>query len=91
MKLETNIRPISYIKTHAAQMLQQINDTQNPIVITQNGMAKGVLLDTRSYQEMIDTIGILKLLSQSEHDVESASTLAHEDVIAAALKAAEGR
>lgn len=91
MKLETNIRPISYIKTHAAQMLQQINDTQNPIVITQNGMARGVLLDTRSYQEMIDTIGILKLLSQSEHDVETGSTVTHEDVIAAALKAAEAR
>ena len=46
MNLRTSIRPISYIKTHAAEMLKQINDTQNPIVITQNGEAKGVLLDT---------------------------------------------
>ena len=89
MKLETNIRPISYIKTHAAEMLQQINDTQNPIVITQNGLAKGVLLDTRSYQEMIDAIGILKVLSQSEHNVETGKTLSHEDVISAAMKAIE--
>lgn len=89
MKLETNIRPISYIKTHAAEMLQQINDTQNPIVITQNGLAKGVLLDTRSYQEMTDAIGILKVLSQSEHDVETGHTLSHEDVMSAAMKAIE--
>ena len=51
-------------------MLQQINDTQNPIIITQNGLAKGVLLDTRSYREMIDAISLLKLLVQGEHDVE---------------------
>lgn len=87
MKLETNIRPISYVKTHAAQMLQEINDTQNPIVITQNGLAKGVLLDTRTYQEMIDAIGILKLLAQGEHDVETDATVSHEDAISAALRA----
>jgi prevent-host-death family protein len=89
MKLETNIRPISYIKTHAAEMLQQINDTRNPIVITQNGLAKGVLLDTRSYQEMVDAIGILKVLSHSEHEVETGKTLSHEDAISTAMKAIE--
>ncbi len=91
MKLETNIRPISYIKTHAAEMLQQINDTQNPIVITQNGLARGVLLDTRTYQEMIDAIGILKLLAQGEHDVESGATVSHEDAINAAMQAIDER
>jgi len=87
MKLETNIRPISYIKTHAAEMLQQINDTHSPIVITQNGLAKGVLLDTGTYQEMIDAIGILKLLAQGEHDVEAGATVSHEDAISQALRA----
>jgi prevent-host-death family protein len=89
MKLESNIRPISYVKTHAAEMLEQINETQNPIVITQNGVARGVLLDTRSYQEMVDAMGILKVLSQSEHDVERGKTLSHEDAVNAAMKAIE--
>lgn len=89
MNFETSIRPISYIKTHAAEMLKQINDTQNPIVITQNGLAKGVLLDTRSYQEMIDAIGILKLLSQGEHEVETGTSVSHEDAFNAAMKAIE--
>ncbi len=91
MNLESSIRPISYIKTHAAEMLQQINDTQNPIVITQNGLAKGVLLDTRSYQEMIDAIGLLKLLAHGEHDVETGATVSHEDAISAALRAIDQR
>lgn len=69
MNLKEDIRPISYIKTNAADMLKRVNDTHNPIIITQNGEAKAVLLDTQSYQEMINSIGILKLISQSENDL----------------------
>ncbi len=68
MNLRDDIKPISYIKTHAADMLKRVNETQNPIIITQNGEAKAVLLDTESYQEMINSIGILKLISQSENE-----------------------
>lgn len=81
MDLASNIRPISFIKTNAADMLRQINETRNPIVITQNGEAKGVLLDTRSYQEMVDALGILKLISQSEKAIEKGQTKKHEDVL----------
>lgn len=84
MNLKENIRPISYIKTHAADMLKQINDTQNPIVITQNGEARGVLLDTQSYQEMVDAIGMLKLLTQGERSIEDGEVLSHEDAISSA-------
>ncbi len=84
MDYQTGIRPISYIKTHAAEMLEQINETHNPIVITQNGQAKGVLLDTRSYQEMIDAIGFLKLMAHSEHDIEAGRTVSHAEAISRA-------
>lgn len=70
MNLKEDIRPISYIKTNAADMLKKVNETHNPIIITQNGEAKAVLLDTETYQEMLNTMGILKLLSQSEKDIE---------------------
>ena len=46
-----NIRPISYVKTHAAKILQQINVTRNPIVITQNGLAKGEHQSINRYRE----------------------------------------
>ena len=87
MDLASNIRPISYIKTNAADMIRQINDTRNPIVITQNGEAKGVLMDTRSYQEMIDALGLLKLISQSERAVERGETKPHEEVMSSIRKA----
>lgn len=81
MNLETNIRPISHIKSKAAEMLRKINETHNPIVITQNGEAKGVLVDPRSYQEMVDALGILKLISQSERHIESGDVQTHAKVM----------
>ncbi len=80
MNLKEDIKPISYIKTHAADMLKRVNDTHNPIIITQNGEAKAVLLDTNSYQEMINSIGILKLISQSENDLTNEEYIENDNL-----------
>ena len=80
MNLKDDIRPISYIKTNAADMLKRVNDTHNPIIITQNGEAKAVLLDTESYQSMKNSIGILKILSQSEKNIDENELYAQESV-----------
>lgn len=80
MNLKDDIRPISYIKTNAADMLKRVNETHNPIVITQNGEAKAVLLDTRSYQDMRNCLGIMKLLSESEKDIQNDHVFSQEDV-----------
>lgn len=79
--MQSDIRPISYVKSNAAEMLRQVNESRNPIVITQNGEAKAVLLDTASFQEMRDALGIMKLISQSEHDIQHEKTLSHEDAM----------
>ena len=80
MNLKEDIKPISYIKTNAAKILKQINETHNPVIITQNGEAKAVLLDVESYQQMRDSIGILKILSQSERDIEKQELCPQEKV-----------
>ena len=80
MNLKDDIRPISYIKTNAADMLRRVNETHNPIIITQNGEAKAVLLDTESYQSMKNSIGILKILSQSEKDIDVNELYTQESV-----------
>jgi prevent-host-death family protein len=80
MNIKDDIKPISYIKTNAAEMLKRVNETHNPIIITQNGEAKAVLLDTDSYQSIIDSIGILKLLAQSEKEIENNEIMDQETV-----------
>ncbi len=80
MNLREDIKPISYIKTNAADMLKRVNDTHNPIVITQNGEAKAVLMDTESYQEMRNSLGILKLLAEGERDIEKGDIYTQDEV-----------
>ena len=70
MNTKQDIRPISFIKANAADMLDQVNETHRPIIITQNGEAKAVLMDTESYDSMQNAIGILKLISMGEKDVK---------------------
>jgi len=71
VNLKQDIKPISYIKTNAADMMRYVNDYRNPIVITQNGEAKAVLVDIDSYQNMQDAFNLLKVVQLSEKDVRS--------------------
>lgn len=69
MNIKEDIKPISYIKANAAEILEQVNETHRPVYVTQNGEAKAVLLDPESYEKMKKAIGLLKLLSQGEQDI----------------------
>ncbi|HDQ14881.1 MAG TPA: type II toxin-antitoxin system Phd/YefM family antitoxin [Sediminispirochaeta sp.] len=82
MDIKDDIKPISYIKSHAADMLKRVNETQHPMIITQNGEAKAVLLDPMTYQSMLNSIGILKVLSQSENDIEKDAVISQESIFA---------
>ena len=81
MDIRTAVRPISQVKSNAAALIRQINETRQPIVITQNGEAKAVLVDPRSYQEMVDGLAILKLISQSERSIELDDVETHVEVV----------
>ncbi len=71
MKILTDIKPVTYLKSRAADMLKQVNETRRPIVITQNGEPKAVLQDPESYENMRNAIGILKLISLGEEDIRN--------------------
>ena len=70
MNTKEDIRPISYIKSNAANVLNQVNETHRPIFITQNGEARAVLIDTESYESMQNAFGILKLISLGEKNIK---------------------
>ena len=80
MKISTDIKPITYLKSKAADMLRQVNDTHRPIVITQNGEPKAVLQDPESYENMRNTIGLLKLISQGEEEIRKGKHKAQDEV-----------
>jgi prevent-host-death family protein len=87
VKSQEDIRPVTYLKSRAADLLAQINTTHRPVVITQNGQARAVLQDTESYERMRCAIGLLKLLAQGEDDVRAGRTVPQETVFAGLHKA----
>jgi prevent-host-death family protein len=80
LNLVEDIRPISYVKTHTAEILKQIEEKNNPIVITQNGEAKAVLMDVKNYQYIMDTINLLKILSIGENDIKNGRIYTHAEL-----------
>ncbi|MFK5950974.1 MAG: type II toxin-antitoxin system Phd/YefM family antitoxin [Methylococcales bacterium] len=80
MKISTDIKPVTYLKSRAADMLKQVNETRRPIVITQNGEPRGVLQDPESYENMRNTIGLLKIISQGEEDIRNEKSKKQSEV-----------
>jgi len=69
MHLSQDIKPISYLKAKTADVINSVNENQRTIFITQNGEAKAVVQDIRSYENTQNTLSILKLIIQSENDI----------------------
>ena len=80
MKIIDDIKSITYLKSCAADVLNQINETHRPVIITQNGEPRAVLQDPESYENMRNAIGILKLLNQGEEDIKSGNSNSQKEV-----------
>jgi len=80
MQIINDIKPVTYLKSRAADVLKQINETHRPMIITQNGEAKAVIQDPKSYEDMKNAISLLKLLSFAEEDIKNGNTHSEEDV-----------
>lgn len=70
MKLSESIKPISYLKSHTAEVLRDVDEGQLTIVITQHGEAKAVLQDIASYEQTQESLALLKMLAQSTQSIQ---------------------
>lgn len=75
MKYSDNIKPISYLKAHAAEIAKSLNELREPMVITQNGEARMVVQDIKSYEQTQETLALLKILALGHQEVEQDKTL----------------
>lgn len=82
MKLSSRIRPISYLKVHAAEIVRNLDEQQEPLVITQNGEAKVVIQNIESYEKTQQTLALLKMLALGMRQIEEGKALPAENVIA---------
>ena len=82
MKLSSQIRPISYLKAHAAEIVRTLGDRREPLIITQNGEAKVVIQDIDSYEETQETVALLKILALGSRQFEAGRVQPAADVVA---------
>jgi prevent-host-death family protein len=82
MKLATHIKPISYLKSHTAQIVKELTESREPMVITQNGEATLVVIDVKSYEERENTLALLKILALGSRELEQGNYQDAEDVFA---------
>ena len=81
MKYSTQIRPISYLKANAAEIVRRLTEEREPLVITQNGEAKMVIQDVASYEETQETMALLKILALGNRQIEEGKIVPAADVI----------
>ncbi len=70
MKLSIAVKPISYLKAHASELIRDITTNRRALVVTQNGEAKVVVQDIHSYERMQETLALLKILTRSKQNIK---------------------
>jgi prevent-host-death family protein len=81
MRYSTQIKPISYVKSHTAELLDRITEEREPIIITQNGEARAVLMDVRSYEESQETMALLRILAIGKKQIEAGQVYPVQEVL----------
>jgi prevent-host-death family protein len=79
VNLARNLKPVSYVKEHTIEILDYVGNSKSPIIITNEGEAKAVIVDIESYQKILDVINLAKLLSFGEKDIKNGNLISHED------------
>ena len=82
MRYSSHVKPISYLKANAAEVLAQLSEQRQPLVITQNGEAKAVLQDVASFEDTQETLALLKILALGNQELETGQLKPVADVVA---------
>ena len=80
MKYSTQIKSISYLKSHTAEIVKNLTKSQKPLIITQNGEAKLVVMDIHSFEEREETLALLKTLALGNREIEQGKFRDAEEV-----------
>ncbi len=89
MRLSNQIKPISYLKAHAAEIIRNLGDEGDPLIITQNGEAKVVIQDIKSFEETQETIALLKILALGNRQIEEGKVVSASEVVKGIRKGKE--
>lgn len=82
MRYSSQVKPISYLKAHSAEVISRLTELREPVVITQNGEAKAVLQDIVSFEETQESLALLKVLALGNNNVAAGKVKPVADIVA---------
>jgi prevent-host-death family protein len=82
MRYSSQIKPITYLKSHAAEILLTLGEKRQPLIITQNGEAKAVLQDVASFEATQETLALLKILALGNQEITDGKVKPVAEVVA---------
>jgi prevent-host-death family protein len=77
-----DIVPVSDFKAKAAEWLQRIAESGQPVVITQNGKAAGVLVSPVEFDRLTERARFIASVEQGLADAEAGRIHTHARVVA---------
>ena len=80
MQLSQTIKPISYLKSKTAEIINSVNENRQAIIITQNGEAKAIIQDIKSYENLRNSLSLLKLIVQSEEGIRNNNVISQDEM-----------
>lgn len=81
MRYSQQIKPISYLKANAAEVMTNLTESREPLIITQNGEANAVIQDIASYEETQETLALLKILALGQKQLEAGQVTDVKEVV----------
>jgi len=81
MRLSQDIKPISYVKANSGKVLEQVNES-GPMVITQNGEASAVLMGVKDYEQLQESLALLKVLAMGRKSIEEGNSSPADEAFA---------
>jgi prevent-host-death family protein len=81
MRLSNQIKPISYLKAHAAEIIRNLGDHGEPLIITQNGEAKVIIQGIDTYEQTQETMALLKILALGNRQIEEGKIILAADAV----------
>jgi antitoxin YefM len=80
IELDKDVKPISEFRANATNLIDQVNKTKRPLVITQHGKSSAVLLDVREYEALLDKIELLSDLAEAEDDIKNKRVYSNDKI-----------
>lgn len=82
MRLSTQVKPISYFKANAAQIVDELDSGGEPMIVTKNGEAKAVVMSVQDYEQTQETLALLRMVAMARNDAAEGRTIPMEDAFA---------